>query len=328
VKSLLALVALMVGYVGTGLAAQVTEDARQRADPAHMAAVQEAASLLDRWQGDPSFLVAAKSKLDAVLRANPGIAAAHREYARLHIMNGYGGSNGLDPASAGAATRSLNEALRLNPRFAEAYVLAGHLFYMQKLYPQALDALAKAREMGTSDPWLPINTASVLMAQGKLHEAAANYQSVIESKTENRKAMRASYEGLVEYYIAVKQYEKVENTYKALLAYEPESAWAHGNYAGFLLCQKDDAEKAIVKFVDALNRMNYGKARSGLAAALYRKLADDAAVRTKAESDRLIQMAQSLRQGDPLQVITSFCGSGPAVQAVATASRRNLAPLR
>lgn len=327
-KSLLALVAAMVGYMGMGLAAQLKDAASQPADPVHVEAVKEAASLLDRWQGDSSLLLAAKSKLDDVLRANPKIAAAHREYARLHIMSGYGGNNDIDPVSAAAAAHSLNEALRLNPRFAEAYVLTGHLLYLQKRYPQALDALAKAREIGTSDPWLQINTASVLMAQGKLREAAENYQRVIESRTVNRKAMRASYDGLVEYYTVVKQYENVESTYKELLAYEPESAWAHGNYAGFLLCRKDDAERAIVKFVDALNRMNYGMARSGLAAALYRKWADGAAVRTKAESDRLVQMAQSMRRGDPLQVVASFCGSGPAVEAVERASRRSLAPVR
>jgi Tfp pilus assembly protein PilF len=243
-------------------------------------------------------------------------------------MSGYISGDAVAPASLAAAERSLNEAIRLNPTYAEAYVLRGHLYYLQGRLADAMNALAKAKEIGTTDPWLPLNTAGVLIALGRLDEAASNYESVIASGTKNSKAMSGAFSGLITFYQNTEQFQKLEETYKRQIAYEPQSAWSYGNYGAFLLCTKDDAEAATAQFRKALERMNYGLARSGLAASLYRKLAMGAGDTSKNGAGKLIREAQSLRPGTPVEVVTAFCGGGPAASAVARATSHPPPPAR
>lgn len=309
-------------------AAQAQASKAPAIDPAYKAALDEAVALLDSWRGDSSALNAARAKLDGILRSDPKFAAAHREYARYYIMSGYiSGSMGT-PASLAAAERSLDEALRLNPNYAEAYVLAGHLFFLQGRLADAMNALTMAKSIGTADPWLPLNTADVLMARGNLSEAASNYQSVIASGTKNSKAMLAAFSGLIKIYESSGEFQKVDETYRRQIAYEPQSAWLYGNYAAFLLCTKDDAEAAIIQFRRALERMNYGMARSGLAAAAYRKLATNPGESQSSDDKQLLREAQSFRAGTPIEVVTSFCRGGPAVLAVQKASAQRHLPAR
>lgn len=323
---LLVLAVVTVSLSTTCLGREDQASGYRATDSSYKATLDEAVALLDSWRGDSSVLNTARVKLDSILRSNPNVAAAHREYARYHIMSGYISGNRVAPASLAAAERSLNESLRLNPRYAEAYVLAGHLYFLQNRLPDAMDALAKAKAIGTSDPWLPLNTADVLIAQGKLDEAALNYQSVIASGTKNSKAMLAAFSGLIRCYENTGQLQKADEAYKRKIAYEPQSAWSYGNYAAFLLCTKDDAEAAIAQFRKALDRMNYGMARSGLAAALYRKGAMGAEGRHPTDASALLREAQSLRTGTPAEVVTSFCGGGPAVSAVLRATNQPSPP--
>ena len=327
-KVLLILAVSAAGLCTACLAGQDQASRPMAIDSRHKAALDEAVVLLDSWRGDSSVLNAARAKLDGILRSDPNVAAAHREYARYYIMSGYISGNRGTPASLAAAERSLNEALRLDPKYAEAYVLAGHLYFLQNRLADAMNALTKAKAIGTADPWLPLNTADVLIAQGRLDEAASNYQSVIASDTKNSKAMLAAFSGLIRFYESTEQFQKVEETYKRQIAYEPQSAWLYGNYGAFLLCTKDDAEAAIAQFRKALDRMNYGMARSGLAAALYRKLATGAGGSQPSGASELFREAQSLRTGTPAEVVASFCRGGPAVSAVVRATVQPPPPAR
>ncbi|MBI3349195.1 MAG: hypothetical protein HY020_18540 [Burkholderiales bacterium] len=323
---------LVAFAVVTGLSAsciafagEVQASTRIAVEPEYRANLDEAVALLDSWRGDSSVLNAARAKLDEILRSNPNVAPAHREYARYHMMSGYISGKRGTPASLAAAERSLNEALRIDPKYAEAYVLAGHLYFLQNRLADATSALATAQRIGTADPWLRLNTADVLIAQGKLDEAALNYQNVIASGTKNSKAMLAAFSGLIRFYENTGRFGEAEETYKRQIAYEPQSAWLYGNYAAFLLCTKDDAETAIAQFRKALDRMNYGMARSGLAAALYRRWIDG---RQSNGTNALFSEAQSLRTGTPAEVVVSFCRDGPAVTAVLRATNQSAPPAR
>lgn len=315
-KYLLTVIVSAASLTSACFADQIQTPRNAAIDSTQKVAVAEAAELLDSWRGDSSVLETAKEKLDDVLRADPYAAPAHREYARYHIMSGYVSGNTVEPASLAAAERSLNEAIRLNPTYAEAYVLRGHLYYLQNRLTDAMNALTKAKEIGTEDPWLHLNSADVLMALGRLDEAASSYQSVVASGTKNSKAMLAALGGLINLYESTEQVRKLEETHLQKIAYDPKTAWWYGNYAAFLLCDKDDAEASIVQFRKALELMNYGVARNGLAAALYRKLAMGTADIYQNGIGDLISEAQSLDAGSPLEVVAAFCHDGPAVSAM------------
>ncbi|SDU14085.1 tetratricopeptide repeat protein [Halopseudomonas salegens] len=299
---------VLVVYSGFSFSAHAGATRHMTSTPAQQAAYDKAVALLDGWRGDPRALDAAKVKLDGVLRADPEFAPAHRAYARYYIMSSYISGGRYEPEGVAAAERSVDEALRLDPGYADAYVSAGNIYYLQDRLTDALDALDKARKIGTESPWLALNTANVLIAQGKHGDALLLYQSVIDSGTESSKAMSSAFGGLLDYYKGSGQFEKVEETYHRQIANDPDSAWLYGNYGAFLLCTKDDAEAAIVQFRMALDRMQYGMAISGLAAALYRQ-----GISQPDNNRDFISEAKRLRQGTPVQVVTQFCHGGPAV---------------
>lgn len=117
-------------------------------------------------------------------------------------MRGHISSDRFKPASLQTADALITRSLELNPKFAEAFVLRGHLYRLMGRHDEALVALKKAEQLSTRDPWLQNNWADLLLDEGKYDEAAQRYRDVIESKTPNKKAMMAALEGLSTYYTA------------------------------------------------------------------------------------------------------------------------------
>lgn len=232
-----------------------------------------AVNLLDGYRGDTSTLVAARAELVDVLKADPRCAPAYREMARYAIMMGHISSLRFQPGSLEAADSFIKKAIEINPNYAEAFVLRGHLYRLMDRHQDALDALEKAERLGTTDPWLQNNWADLLIDEGKYEAAAMRYRKVINSKTPNKKAVGSALEGLIRYYEGIGNLDRAEEVYKKQIEFEPNAAWAYGNYAQFLLCQKDDYENSIIRSRQALRIMDYGVGRYWLASALYRKWA-------------------------------------------------------
>lgn len=235
-----------------------------------------AVGLLDGYRGDTSVLEAARAELDEVLKGYPRHAPAYREKARYFIMRGHISSLQFQPGSLEAADSSIKKAIEIKPNYAEAFVLRGHLYRLMDRHQDAVGALEKAEKLGTADPWLQNNWADLLIDEGKHEAAAQRYRKVIESKTQNKKAMGSAYEGLIRYYTGVGKLDQADEIYRKKIDFEPNAAWGYGNYAQFLLCQRDDYENSIARSRQALNIMNYGVGRYWLASALYRKWAQHA----------------------------------------------------
>jgi len=167
----------------------------------------------------------------------------------------------------------IKKALEIDPKYADACVLLGHVYQLMNRLGEGIAALEKAEKLGTTEPWLQLNWAAILIDQGKYEEAAKRYRKVIDSNTPNKKAMVSAFEGLSLYYESIGKLDEADKIYQKQIAFEPEAAWGYGNYAHFLLCQKDDYEKSIARSREALRIMDYGMGRYWLAAALYRKWA-------------------------------------------------------
>lgn len=239
----------------------------------YAAKFDHAVELLDGYRGNTSDLEVALTELSEVLNVYPRHAPSYREMARYSLMRGDNSSLPFSTGSMGAADAFVKKAIEINPNYAEAFVLRGHLFRLMDRHEDALAALRKAEALGTTDPWLQNNWADLLLDEGKFEEAARRYRKVIASETGNKKAMAAAIEGLVRYYTNVGNLDQADLMYRKGIEFEPKSAWGYGNYAQFLLCQRDDYESSIARSRQALSLMSYGVGRYWLAAALYRKWA-------------------------------------------------------
>lgn len=187
-------------------------------------------------------------------------------------------------------------------------------------HQQALDALRTAEKLGTQDPWLQNNWADLLIDEGNYEAAASKYRKVIDSRTPNKKAKSAAFDGLINYYSGTGKLDETDQTYRKLLAFEPGSAWNYGNYARFLLCWKDDYDGAITRSRQALDIMDYGVGRYWLAAGLYRKWAQYV-LHGDPGAGKAYFLEASAIYPDPNEVVAGAQGC-PAVQLIGTALER------
>jgi Tfp pilus assembly protein PilF len=271
---------------------------------------KHAVSSLDGYRGDSTLLEAARVELQDILARNPRYAPAHREMARYFIMRGHINSSSFEPGSLEAAEYAINKALEINPEYAEAYVLFGHLYRLMDRHREAVAAVEKAEKLGTNDPWLHNNWADLLIDEGKYEQAAQRYRKVINSKTPNKKAMGAALEGVIRYYIDIGDLNQADSFHRKKIEYEPDAAWGYGNYGQFLLCKKDDYENSIRRSRQALRIMDYGMGRYWLAAALYRKWAQSVVSGGPDSGKRYFNEAFALYP-DPHEIAakTRFCPS-------------------
>ena len=213
---------------------------------------QEAQDLLDQWHGRRQILDDAAQKLSLALKKNPNYAPAHMQVGRLHVMGGYYHSSYFEPSSLQAAERSTLKAIELDPKFADAYVLLGHIYINMKRLPDAKNALAKAKGLGATTAWLAINWADIYEREGKIDDAALQYMKVIESGTKEKKALSVAYDELRLFYIRKGNLAKAEELYQQHIAFDPKNAWIRGNYAENILFHIGDFDKSIEKAREAL----------------------------------------------------------------------------
>ncbi len=236
--------------------------------------VSRAHEIIDAWMGNPEGFDEAYQLLDAVIKSDPTFAPAYPEISRFLIVSGgrdrsltFGSETIFSPEQA------LTKVIEMEPDYADAYVLLGHVYTNSRRFEDAKIALAKAEKIGTSIPWLPINRATLLVREKKYDEALELYQRVVDSNTRNRKALSAALDEIADVLRKMKQYPRANTAYQRAIAYEPRSAWKRGNYSEFLLYEFNEVDGAIKNARKALELMDYGVGRFALAAALYTKWA-------------------------------------------------------
>ena len=242
-------------------------------DRASFARFNAARSILNSWRGEKVMLKRADALLQGVLGKDPEFAPAYREYGRLAIMAGFINSEeSADPPMV-VAEKMIWRSIEIEPDYADAYVLLGHLYANMNRYGDAENALRKAEAIGTEIPWLDLNWAELLDKTGRYEEALSRYRGVVERGTSNRKAYAAALDGVATTLIRLNRNDEAKEGYQALIEYEPDSAWNWGDYASFLLYRYGDADGAIENASKALSLMDYGMGRFTLACALYTKWA-------------------------------------------------------
>jgi tetratricopeptide (TPR) repeat protein len=244
--------------------------------------LEEAILALDSWSGQHEQLDRARNNIDRLLRENPRNHRALRERARLEIMAGYVRDRCVDfnghcysigvfrPGTLESAESTLKEALAIDPNYAEAYVLLGHVYQQGEKVQEAAAALRKAEELGTEDPWLHLNWADLHEMRGETALATERWRKVLDKGTANRKAMNAAYGHLITHYRREKQYDLAIATYRLMIANDPANAWHRGNFAD-MLGRMGRHDEAIEEARAALRVMEYGMAYRTLSWNLYSK---------------------------------------------------------
>ena len=251
-----------------------TDTKYQKSHPELFQAFTEARSELDTWRGEQSKLRNAHSILNKILEENDKFAPAYREYGRLLIRAGMINSQSYSSGRLSSAESSIKYALELDPDYADAYVLLSYLYIVQGNVSQARDALNKAEKIGTNSPWFNINRARLYDKIGNEKLAAKHYELVLQSDTTNKRAIHGAASGLATIYANSGMKEKTIEMHEKIIALEPESAWAWGNYATEILYRFGLIDEAIAKGEKALSLMNYGLARRNLAVAYCTKWAN------------------------------------------------------
>jgi len=298
---------------------------------AEAAALARAVEHIDHWRGDGADLRAAKRELDTVLAMDPDSAPAYREYARYYIVDAYLNGENYDPAGLKRAEDALDHAIALSPNFAEAYVLRGSLYRTLGRADDARAALRRAEVLGTKDPWLDLNWSDLLLDEGKHEEALARCRGVLARAPANGKIMGAADECVIRAYKALGRMDDVDAAYRVQIARAPHDAWPRGNYAVFLLCTRNQPEAAADSAVQALQLMDYGMARSVLAAALYQSWSAQVLAGHAEAAKQAWTRAWSNAPADPAEVVANICGrhaSLPVLRAMRDSGRgKTIEPL-
>ncbi|GAB3360211.1 hypothetical protein GCM10027430_33240 [Lysobacter tyrosinilyticus] len=293
------------------------------------AAIARAGELIDAWTGGPTELPAARAQLDAVLARNPKSVEAYVQYARYFLDSAMINARKYDPAKLALAEKSLDHAIQLAPTHAGAFVLRGNVYRHQKRPADAAAALQHARSLGSDSPWLPLNEADLLLDADKYAEALAACGAVAQRNTISMRVRDAAEDCMREAHRGLGHWDAVDASYRAMIKRHPQHPWIRSNYAAFLLCMRDTPQEAIEYAQSALQLMDYGMARTTLAAAYYVDWANQVRAGHTSEAERAWDRAVRFAPGDPAQMMDTFCNLAatlPLLYALRDTHRAQLIP--
>ncbi len=232
-----------------------------------------ARNLVSSWQGQNERLVAADKILKEILQEDPEFAPAYREYGRIYVMYAYSNLEKFKKNDFNLSEQSIFKSIQIEPQYADAYVLLGHLYTHMGEYNKAQTALNKGELLGTRSPWLSLNWADYYLVQSQYNKALQQYINVLMKPPSDKKAYLAAMGGLTKLFEISGDYENARIYFMKQLEYEPESAWALSNYANLLLFSYGNIDEAIKNGQKALSISDNYLVKLVLACALYTKWA-------------------------------------------------------
>lgn len=285
--------------------------------------IEQAVKLLDAWGGAGEELLRARAIVDRVLRTHPDYAPAYRAEAGALMAEGFRYGSVYEPGTLEAAARSVDRAISLAPADPKNHLLRADIHRLSKQWEAGEASLQKAEQVGADQAWLAIRRGDLLDDQDRHVEAVAEYQKVLGSRQATKAERAAAEYRMLPHYNRAGRLDDAERVYKTQLAEHPGSAWSRGNYAGWLLCWREDVDAALVQVRQARSVMDYGIARQIEAAALYDRWSALVLAGRGAQAEEAWQQAQALWNGeaaDPALLLKEFCG-GPVVLRALQAMR-------
>lgn len=150
--------------------------------------------LLNDWDGRSEPLDEVRGLINSFLAEDQFYLPMHIENARYTIMSGY--ATGDVGAANSKALTIIQWVQKRDSGYSKSYVLAGHVYTNMRRYSEAAESLVLAEKLGSNDPWLDVNWATLLAAQGRYGEAMGYYKRAIYSDGVTDKALVAAISGL------------------------------------------------------------------------------------------------------------------------------------
>lgn len=159
------------------------------------------------------------------IRINGGVATYHANRGEMERKLG-----NLD-----AAERSLERAIKLQPRSAQALNNLGIVYFDQRKYQEAADTYRRAIALvGNGYPEAQNNLGNALRALGKYGEAIEAYEKAIEKRANYPEA----YNNLGSALRDLRRYEQAELSFQRAVSLRPNYYEAMENLAGLFIAQE------------------------------------------------------------------------------------------
>lgn len=237
--------------------------------------LNEATELTSTWTGSGDNLERAATKITEILDANPGNISAHILLAYVYLAAGNMGGGRVDPRFMSKAQSEAGEALKLDQKSPKANILQANIDLKNGRPFIAMLHLQEAEKYGGTDFFsfytLAINTNLELGHPELAENMLKRFEEFQAKKNNVSKADRKSlYLAQISIYADTNP-DKADEAYRKNIDLDPEVAWAHGDYASFLLYSRGNVDQAIKEATSALNIMDYGMAENVLASAKFVK---------------------------------------------------------
>jgi Tfp pilus assembly protein PilF len=230
---------------------------------------ERAYALIDSWDGDGRKLDEARGMLVAIIEKDRRYAPAYVGLARVEFMRGYQSGRQFDRSSTGRARKFLQHALKLDPDLFEAHVTSARVYLADGDLDLARQSWDRADELRPNSPRVRLGRAALAEAEENPSEMVRLAREVLSMPHEPATAAGA-WQILVTAYTWEGHLDQADVAHRQILKLEPGSAWAHGNYASFLL-DRGDVDGAMREAEAAVRIVPYPIAMNTLSRALLAK---------------------------------------------------------
>jgi len=229
----------------------------------------EAQKAIDSYPGDQAGLEKAEKLLNKIYKANKKSAFAHTGLGRLAYKNGNINNENYEQKSLAEAHAHFENALRIDPKFFDAWYYGAYPYLYEKKYPEARSLALKAQAIDPDSPKVDLLFADIAEAENDLNEVEHRSKRVIERASDNFLITKA-YSNMTWVYRVKKQYDLADHAYQKIIELDPTSPWANINYCSFLVSLGKNDE-AIYYGKQALAIMDFGMGHHVLGKALCAK---------------------------------------------------------
>ena len=221
--------------------------------------------ILDGYHGNGYVLAEAETHFKGMLTQWPGSSRAKAGLANVASQRAFLRGDNYDPTKLADALRLVDEALAADPTFSSALCTRAWILHDEKDHDGARRALDAVLKVAPARPCAVRLRAKLQKEDRDLPGAEKTLVDFLSRPVEHTSAGGAL-EDLAVIDEERGDLETADQARRRQIELVPESAWAKGDYASFLI-RKGDANGAIVMAQRALSQLAYGVAKDTLARA-------------------------------------------------------------